>query len=112
MSGVSLNFVVPSEQVIDTVTIFRMGNKRLLGLRFLSHALLGADIQIETHDSIEDANAALRLYLLYVRLKGVGGDRSDEFARMLKELYAYGYSHNWEVVTMILWSGQKNSQRG
>lgn len=89
-----INFVVPSEQVIDTVTIFRMGNKRLLGLRFLSHALLGDDIQSETHDSIEDANAALRLYLLYERLKRVGG---DEFDAMLKELYAYGYSHNWKV---------------
>lgn len=91
-----INFVVPPEQVIDTVTMFRQGQRRLLGLRFLSHALLREDIQSETHDSIEDANAALRLYELYVRMgKGdVGGER---IARVLKELYTYGYSHNWKV---------------
>lgn len=91
-----INFVVPTEQVVDTVTMFRQGNKRLLGLRFLSHALLGEDIQSETHDSIEDANAALRLYELYVRMKrGDGG--MERIARVLKELYAYGYAHNWKV---------------
>lgn len=104
-----INFVVPPEQVIDTVTIFRMGNKRLLGLRFLSHALLGEDIQGETHDSIEDSNAALGLYDLYVELKrdrtgganianGGGDGRNDEFSVMLKDLYAYGYRNNWKVI--------------
>lgn len=91
-----INFVVPSEQVIDTVTMFRQGQRRLLGLRFLSHALLGEDIQSETHDSIEDANAALRLYELYIRM-GKGDSGGGRIARVLKELYSYGYAHNWKV---------------
>eukprot|EP00178_Gracilaria_changii_P021163 TRINITY_DN63032_c0_g1_i1.p1 TRINITY_DN63032_c0_g1~~TRINITY_DN63032_c0_g1_i1.p1 ORF type:complete len:1234 (+),score=167.62 TRINITY_DN63032_c0_g1_i1:168-3869(+) len=91
-----INFVVPPEQVIDTVTLFRVKNKRLLGLRFLSNALLGGDIQSETHDSIEDSDAALRLYDVYLKLKdGEGG--KDRFQRTLKELYAYGYAHGWKA---------------
>eukprot|EP00737_Agarophyton_chilense_P003649 gb/GEZJ01004326.1/.p1 GENE.gb/GEZJ01004326.1/~~gb/GEZJ01004326.1/.p1 ORF type:complete len:1275 (+),score=185.47 gb/GEZJ01004326.1/:389-3826(+) len=91
-----INFVVPPDQVIDTVTLFRVNNKRLLGLRFLSNALLGGDIQSETHDSIEDSDAALRLYDIYVKLKeGEGGE--DRFQRTLKELYTYGYAHGWKA---------------
>eukprot|EP00177_Eucheuma_denticulatum_P002958 GFKZ01005316.1.p1 GENE.GFKZ01005316.1~~GFKZ01005316.1.p1 ORF type:complete len:1287 (-),score=162.64 GFKZ01005316.1:648-4106(-) len=93
-----INFVVPPEQVIDTVTLFRAGNKRLLGLRFLSNALLGGDIQSVTHDSIEDSDAAVRLYEVYLKLKGVDGG-NDLFDRTLKELYAYGYAKGWKVDT-------------
>ncbi|KAI0557125.1 Ribonuclease H [Gracilaria domingensis] len=91
-----INFVVPPEQVIDTVTLIRVKNKRLLGLRFLSNALLGGDIQSETHDSIEDSDAALRLYDVYLRLKA-GEDGEDRFEQTLKELYAYGYAHGWKA---------------
>lgn len=91
-----INFVVPPNQVIDTVTLFRAKNKRLLGLRFLSNTLLGGDIQSKTHDSIEDADAALRLYDLYVKLKkGEGGEQ--RLQRTIKELYAYGYAHGWKA---------------
>lgn len=91
-----INFVVPPEQVIDTVTLFRAANKRLLGLRFLSNTLLDEDIQSVTHDSIEDANAAIGLYEMYLNLRGVDGGK-DVFDRTLKELYAYGYGKGWKV---------------
>lgn len=90
-----INFVVPPEQVIDTVTLFRVGKKRLLGLRFLCNTFLGRDIQTETHDSIEDSDAALELYEMCCRLKsGEGGE--ERFQQTLKDLYAYGYSHAWK----------------
>lgn len=91
-----INFVVPPEQVIDTVTLFRAGKKRLLGLRFLSNTLLGGDIQSVTHDSIEDSDAAVRLYEVYLKLKGADGGQ-DVFEHNLKELYAYGYLKGWKV---------------
>lgn len=91
-----INFVVPSEQVVDTVTLFRIRNKRLLSLRFLSSALLNSDIQSETHDSIEDSLAALMLYELYKSI--VSGARGKErFEQLLRELYSYGFSHGWKV---------------
>lgn len=91
-----INFVVPPEQVIDTVTLFRVANKRLLGLRFLSNTLLGGDIQSVTHDSIEDANAAIGLYEIYLKLKGEHGSK-DVFDITLKRLYTYGYEKGWKV---------------
>ena len=91
-----INFVVPPEQVIDTVTLFRVKNKRLLGLRFLSNTLLGGDIQAETHDSIEDSDAALRLYELYLRLRS-GENGESRLQKTVKELYTYGYAHGWKM---------------
>lgn len=93
-----INFVVPPEQVIDTVTLFRAPKKRLLGLRFLSNTLLGGDIQSVTHDSIEDSDAALRLYEVYRKLKGEGGGM-DVFENNLKRLYTYGYQKGWKLDT-------------
>lgn len=91
-----INFVVPPEQVIDTVTLFRVSNKRLLGLRFLSHALLGDDIQGETHDSIEDSRAALGLYDFY-KLLTEGEEGEERLSRTLKDLYTYGYANGFQV---------------
>lgn len=90
-----INFVVPVSQVIDTVTLFRLPKKRLLGLRFLASTLLGGDIQTKTHDSIEDADAALRLYDVYQRLRGDG--RAGSWEDLLKRLYSYGYAHGWKA---------------
>ena len=50
-----INMVVPTAQVVDTVELFHLPSQRYLSLRFLSSYLLQADIQQETHDSIEDA---------------------------------------------------------
>lgn len=86
-----INFVVPVDQVKDTVTLFRVGKKRLLGLRFLSKALLGGDIQQDTHDSIEDSLAAIGLYEMYVKLES-----QKVLEYNLKELYEYGYRVGWK----------------
>lgn len=105
-----INFVVPPEQVVDTVTLFRAPNKRLLGLRFLSNTLLGGDIQSVTHDSIEDSDAALRLHELYLKLKVAG---EEVFQHNLKELYAYGYANGWrndaDKPFVIDWSGGRGA---
>lgn len=47
---------------MDTVDIYFIPERiRRLSLRFLSYCVLKEDIQIDTHDSIEDARAALLL---------------------------------------------------
>lgn len=94
-----INFVVPANQVIDTVTLFREGTRRrLLGLRFLTMALLEGEIQTHTHDSIEDADAALKLYDLYKELVGDGSEeRMQLFRQLITSLYSYGYSKNFQA---------------
>ena len=49
-------------QVVDTVELFHFKRQRKLSLRFLSAYLLQSRIQQGTHDSIEDARAALALF--------------------------------------------------
>jgi len=50
-----LDILVPSDQVIDTVEIFRIKGQRKISLKFLAWFLLRKDIQRETHCSVEDA---------------------------------------------------------
>lgn len=66
------NIFVPPNQVIDTVELFRLPNKRKISLKFLASYLLEADIQDEVHDSIEDAKTALALYQKYKKIKEQG----------------------------------------
>lgn len=86
------NFVVPPHQVVDTVALFRLPGKRLLSLRYLAAALLGVGIQAHTHDSVEDAATALRLYRVWRALHARG-----EVPAVLRTLYTYGYAHGWTV---------------
>lgn len=64
-----INILVPPDQVVDTVDLFRKPRLRKLSLRFLASFLLRASIQTANHDSIEDARAALGLY----HVRGGGG---------------------------------------
>ncbi|ELU44832.1 cell division control protein 45 [Rhizoctonia solani AG-1 IA] len=80
------DIAVPKEQVIDTVDIYFLKERqRRIGLRFLSWYLLRQTIQIDTHNSIEDARAALLLYNLYVQLETEG-----QFEDTLDEIYREG----------------------
>lgn len=85
-----LNIVVPPEQVVDTVDLFHSGRRRL-SLRFLAAYLLGATIQGGSHDSVEDAVAALKLYETYVKLVEDG-----KFDSTLGEMYEWGNAHGWD----------------
>lgn len=85
-----INILVPPEQVIDTVDIYRI-NQRMLSLRFLSWIVLGEEIQIETHDSIEDARMALFIYKRYLDYEAEG-----RFDQVLKDIYAEGREVNFK----------------
>jgi PAB-dependent poly(A)-specific ribonuclease subunit 2 len=67
------NLQVPKSQVIDTADFFYIAQlRRRLSLSFLAFYILKEDIQIKTHDSIEDARTALKLYRKYLEFKDAG----------------------------------------
>lgn len=81
---VFVDIYVPPEQVIDTVDLyFLKSRQRRLSLRFLSWFILREHIQKDTHDSIEDARSALRLYNAYHEFEeqGVFDQKLDEIYR-------------------------------
>ena len=86
-----INIVVPPEQVIDTVELFHFKRQRKLSLKFLATYLLGEDIQGETHDSIEDARTAVKLYEKYLDLQARG-----EFESELLEIYRFGKKYGFK----------------
>lgn len=80
---------VPPDQVIDTVDLYFLRNRqRRLSLRFLAWFVLQENIQTDTHDSIEDALSALRLYKAYQDFES-----RDIFDDKLEELYREGKKH-------------------
>ncbi|GJD05711.1 PAB-dependent poly(A)-specific ribonuclease subunit PAN2 [Galdieria sulphuraria] len=86
-----INFIVPKSQVIDTVELYRLPRQRLLSLRFLAATLLHEDIQGVTHDSVEDAQTAWRLFFYYQKLQEKG-----LVPQLLEDLYKYGREHHWQ----------------
>lgn len=81
-----INIHVPKSQVIDTAEFFFVAARlRKLSLAFLAWYLLKEDIQKVTHDSIEDARTALKLYGKYLEFEDAG-----VFEQVLNEIYRKG----------------------
>jgi len=64
----------------------------MVSLRFLAWHFLGEVIQSDTHDSAEDARAALALYRKYEELKA-----SRRLEKALEDLYDLGSKLQWKV---------------
>ncbi|CAG2001502.1 unnamed protein product [Fusarium graminearum] len=81
-----INIHIPKSQVIDTIDLFFLKNRlRKLSLAFLAWHLLKEDIQMETHDSIEDSRTALKLYKKYLEYQDAG-----ILELMLQDIYRVG----------------------
>lgn len=88
----TINIHVPKSQVLDTVDLFFIrARQRKLSLRFLAWYLLQEDIQQETHDSIEDARTALRLWKKYEEFRDAG-----VIDRMLEKIYRDGKKYAYK----------------
>jgi PAB-dependent poly(A)-specific ribonuclease subunit 2 len=80
------NIYIPPSQIIDTKNLFFLSTRRrFLSLAFLAWYLLKEDIQLETHDSIEDARTALKLYRKYQEFEDAG-----ILENMLHDIYRAG----------------------
>ncbi|KAI1397515.1 PAB-dependent poly(A)-specific ribonuclease subunit PAN2 [Hypoxylon fuscum] len=92
-----INIHVPKAQVIDTSDLFFIKERlRKLSLQFLAYTLLKEDIQQITHDSIEDARTALKLYRKYQEFNEAG-----ILDPMLQEIYAKGAASNFKPPAKI-----------
>ncbi|RDA83187.1 hypothetical protein CP532_6442 [Ophiocordyceps camponoti-leonardi (nom. inval.)] len=81
-----INIHVPKAQFIDTIDLFYLKERlRKLSLSYLAWYLLKEDIQLETHDSIEDSRTALRLYRKYLEFQDAG-----VLDVMLQDIYRAG----------------------
>eukprot|EP01117_Protostelium_nocturnum_P009736 TRINITY_DN3481_c0_g1_i1.p1 TRINITY_DN3481_c0_g1~~TRINITY_DN3481_c0_g1_i1.p1 ORF type:complete len:1093 (+),score=214.39 TRINITY_DN3481_c0_g1_i1:80-3358(+) len=87
-----INALVPPHQIVDTVEIYHLEGQRKISLRFLMYCLLNEDIQSETHDSTEDARAALSLYRKYQELQA-----ENQFEEILLRIYDIGRQLKWQV---------------
>ena len=87
-----INIHVPKSQVIDTIDLFFLKSRlRRLSLAFLAWYLLKEDIQMETHDSVEDSRTALKLYRKYLEYEDAG-----ILETMLQDIYRAGRDVNFK----------------
>merc|ERR1711865_1110523 len=84
----TVNLIVPPNQILDTVKIFHQSGRRYVSLRFLFNFVFGRDMQQDTHDSVEDAQAAFELYR-----KAMEWKREGIWEQRIKELYELGGKH-------------------
>ncbi|KAF7545439.1 hypothetical protein G7046_g9566 [Stylonectria norvegica] len=87
-----INIHVPKSQIIDTIDLFFLQARlRKLSLAFLAWYLLNEDIQLETHDSIEDSRMALKLYRKFQEYQDAG-----ILERRLFDIYREGQAVNFK----------------
>ncbi|KAH0529417.1 hypothetical protein TsFJ059_004166 [Trichoderma semiorbis] len=87
-----INIHVPKAQIVDTIDRFYLKSRlRKLSLAFLAWYLLKEDIQLETHDSIEDSRTALKLYKKYLEFEDAG-----ILEAMLQDIYRAGRDVNFK----------------
>jgi PAB-dependent poly(A)-specific ribonuclease subunit 2 len=87
-----INIHVPKIQVIDTIDLFFLKSRlRKLSLAFLAWYLLKEDIQLETHDSIEDSRTALKLYRKHFEFEDAG-----ILETILQDIYRAGRDVNFK----------------
>lgn len=80
------NIQIPKSQIVDTCDLFWIEKRvRKLGLAFLAWYLLKEEIQVETHDSIEDARTALKLYRKYLEFED-----ANILEQMMEDIYSMG----------------------
>ena len=87
-----INVHIPNDQVFDTVELFHKPRQRKIALRFLASFLLNEEIQSQTHDSIEDANTAMKVYKKYSELVEKG-----TFKATLDKIYLDGQRRDWKT---------------
>lgn len=88
----TMNIHVPKAQVMDTVDLFYIrARARKLSLRFLAFYLLHEDIQQNTHDSVEDARTALRLWYKYKEFS-----EAKILNHILNEIYIEGRKFSYK----------------
>ncbi|KAJ4371394.1 poly(A)-specific ribonuclease [Neocucurbitaria cava] len=82
----TINIHVPKSQVVDTSNLFFKSDfRRKLNLKFLAWCVLKEKIQEDTHDSIEDATTALKLWRKHQEFVDAG-----VLEQMLNDIYATG----------------------
>lgn len=88
-----INLQVPKSQIRDTIEFYYLPDfRRKLSLKFLAYIVLKESVQTRNHDSIEDANTALRLYEKYMELLSLG-----EFETELNRIYSEGQQLRFRV---------------
>jgi PAB-dependent poly(A)-specific ribonuclease subunit 2 len=89
----TINIHVPKKQVVDTVDLFfKPSLHRKLNLKFLAWCVLKEKIQEDTHDSIEDATTALKLWRKYQEFVDAG-----VLEQMLNDIYATGREYGFRA---------------
>ncbi|KAF2020982.1 PAB-dependent poly(A)-specific ribonuclease subunit PAN2 [Aaosphaeria arxii CBS 175.79] len=89
----TINIHVPKKQVVDTVDLFfKPSLHRKLNLKFLAWCVLKESIQQDTHDSIEDATTALKLWRKYEEFVDAG-----VLEPMLNDIYATGREYGFRA---------------
>ena len=102
-----LGFRFPEDQVRDTSLYGPFVNRRgrTLGLKSLVKKHLGYDIQLGEHDPIEDARAALNLYLKEMKAWEEKVKKRKQVVKMMSQMDGSGdYNGNDNVSTQNRYS--------